>query len=637
MTTGERVESYLLAHGFKRKNGELQGNCPWREGADSESFWVSIHPDGEHGTYKDFSHNDAGSLYELADRLGIERTQSAPAAQQTKRTYSGFEDYAAAHYAPIEAFTRLGWAEVTHQGRPALSIPTTTGTRYRFLDGAKGQPVFIHDKGYERSWYRLKASVEFAKSEGLPLVLCNGEASVAVGQWYKIPAAAQTSSGENTLKDALLGELKALWEGGRIIIALDCDSAGAKASDKLATQLMDAGFVVAVVDLGVGDKGDLCDFCGLHAGNERGVMWALLERAEFTAPTPQNAALQALKSIAPMMTALTDKLRHSKPSSPDVMKQLDQLQRQIEAVRMGLPSNALVEGEQVGNQIIENLEQAGANRGRIAGLRSGFPRIDETTGGYMPGLHVIMGATGMGKTTLAASIGGYNAYAGKNGVIMPTEMHADEWGLMAACYIAGVNTADAMDGIVEGENMKRLIRAIDTISARMTFVHGASPTLATLADTIAQARAARPIHYILVDSASNIINGMLKQGGTKDATQDVYNELQALSMRVNLPFIVTHQVAGRAIAGRDNKLANIYDGFGSSAVENYARSMTTLYRHQWYVEQQLAEPNDKFPNGTAVLRIVKLRMRRNDASRLYQVDYFPGIGFYAQKSTAGNK
>lgn len=628
MTTGERVEAYLLARGFKRKNGELNGNCPWRAGADSESFWVKIEADGEHGTWKDFSHDEGGSLYDFAERVGIEINR--PAAQQTKRAYSGLEDYAAAHYAPVEAFTRLGWFETEHHGRPAVAIPTTTGTRYRFLDG--NQPAFIHDKGYQSSWYRLKPSVEFAKSEGLPLVLCNGEASVAVGQWYKIPAAAITSSGERPIPDALLGEMKALWEGGRVIVALDCDETGRRRSEVLATQLMDAGFVVAVVDLGVGDKGDLCDFCGLHSGNERGVMWALLERAEFTAPTPQNAALQALKSIAPMMTALSDKLRHSKPSSPDVMKQLDQLQRQIEAVRLGLPSNAMVDGEQVGNQIIETLEQAGLNRGRIVGIRSGFPKIDETTGGYMPGLHVIMGATGMGKTTLAASIGGFNAHSGKNGVIMPTEMHADEWGLMAACYIAGVNTADAMDGVLEGDSMSRLIKAIDKISARMTFIHGASPTLATLADTIAQARASRAIDYVIIDSASNIINGMMNQGGTKDATQDVYNQLQTLSMRVKLPIIVTHQVAGRAIAQRDNKVANIYDGFGSSAVENYARSMTTLYRHQWYVEQRLADPDPKFPDGTAALRIVKLRMRRNDASRLYQIDYFPGIGFYAQQS-----
>lgn len=628
MTTGERVEAYLLSRGFKRKNGELNGNCPWRAGADSESFWVKVETDGEHGTWKDFSHDEGGSLYDLCERLGIERP-TAPAAQQTKRAYNGFEDYAAAHYAPVEAFTRLGWFEVKHQGRPALAIPTTSGTRYRFLDGNK--PVFIHDTGYKSSWYRLKASVDFAKSEGLPLVLCNGEASVAVGQWFKTPAAARTSSGESALQPDLLGELKALWDGGRVIIALDCDDAGRKASEKLATQLMDAGFVVAIVDLNVGDKGDLCDFCGLHSNFPHGVMGALIDRAAFTVPTPQNAALQALKSIAPMMTALTDKLRYSKPSSPDVMAQLDQLQRQIEAVRLGLPSNAMVEGEQVGNQIIETLEQAGANRGRITGLRSGFPRIDDTTGGYMPGLHVIMGATGMGKTTLAASVGGFNATWGKNGVIMPTEMHADEWGLMAACYIAGVNTADAMDGVLEGDDMSRLMKAIDKISAHMIFVHGASPTLATLADTIAQARATRVVDYVIIDSASNIINGMMNQNGTKDATQDVYNQLQALSMRVKLPIIVTHQVAGRAIAQRDNKVANIYDGFGSSAVENYARSMTTLYRHQWYVEQQLAQPDDNFPDGTAALRIVKLRMRRNDAKRLYQIDYFPGVGFYAQK------
>lgn len=633
MTTGERVEAYLLAHGFKRKNGELNGNCPWRAGADSQSFWVKIESDGEHGTYKDFSHDEGGSLYDLCERLGIEVNR--PTAQQTKRSYTGLEDYAAAHYAPVDAFTRLGWGEVVHQGRPAISIPTTTGTRYRFLDGAKDKPTFIHDKGYKPSWYRLKPSLDFAKSEGLPLVLCNGEASVVVGQWHRIPAAAVTSSGERPIPDALLGELKALWEGGRIIVALDCDETGRRKSEALSAQLMDAGFVVAVVDLAVGDKGDLCDFCGLHSGNERGVMWALLERAEFIAPTPQNAALQALKSIAPMMTALSDKLRHSKPSSPDVVKQLDQLQRQIEAVRLGLPTNALVSGEQVANTLTHALAQAQQNRGQIIGVHSGFPEIDRITGGFQAGLYVFMSATGMGKSTLTASIAGFNVkIRGTHGVIMTTEMHPEEWALMAAAYMAGVNTADAMDGSLDRPSTERLMDAVNAIDYGLTFVHGSSPTVHSLEDTIAQARAIRPVDYVIVDSASVIIDGM--GGDNREATSSVYKALQDLAMKVRLPILITHQINGRAVAGRENKIANIYDGFGSSTIENYARGLLTVYWHQWYIEQGLAQPDDRFPDGTAAIRIVKLRMRRNNARKLHIVDYLPGVGFYARAQNRTN-
>lgn len=623
-TTGMRVEAYLQARGFKRKGDEWQGNSPFRAGADSNSFWVRIEADGEHGAFKDFSHNDGGSLYDFCERVGIPVNSARVDVQTTKRGYADLAEYAAAHFAPTEAFTAAGWAQITHHNRPALVIPTATGKRYRYIDGQK--PPFAHEKGYKRCWYGLERATANARAAQTPIVLVNGEPSVVVGQWYGVPAAAVTSSGEKQLPPDALGELKARWEGQRIIVALDCDAAGRAASDTLAAQLMDAGFVVAVVDLGLGDKGDLCDFAGLHAD---GLTDALLTRAAFTAPTPQNAALQALKSLSPMMTALDAKLRHSRPSAPDVIEQLNQLSRQIEAIRHGLPTAAMVTGEEVADTLTHALAEAQANHGRINGLTMGFPDLDRITGGLKPGLNIVMGATGMGKSTLVASIAGFQmAASNRHGVVMSTEMHPEEWSLMAACYMAGVNSADAMDGTLNDKERARLMDAVNRIDCGLTFVHGASPTVATLAETIAQARTVRPVDYVIIDSASNLINGIGRD--TREASHTVYDDLQALSMRVKLPFIVTHQLSGRAVAARDNKVGNIYDGYGSSAVENYARALFILYWHQYYVEQQLAQPDDRFPNGTAAIRIAKLRMRRNSASKLHLLDYLPGTGFYAR-------
>jgi biotin operon repressor len=104
-----------------------------------------------------------------------------------------------------------------------------------------------------------------AESTRKPLVLCNGEPSAVVGQYYGIAACCITASGETELPQTLLDELKRSWSG-EIIVALDCDSKGKQATPKLVRQLMSEGFNAWGVNLGGSYGFDLADFCRLWQG-----------------------------------------------------------------------------------------------------------------------------------------------------------------------------------------------------------------------------------------------------------------------------------------------------------------------------------------------------------------------------------
>ena len=56
-----------------------------------------------------------------------------------------------------------------------------------------------------------------------------------------------------------LGDLKP-----QIFIALDCDAKGRDTAKKIEKQLKDAGYDAKAIDLGLGNKQDLADFCILH-------------------------------------------------------------------------------------------------------------------------------------------------------------------------------------------------------------------------------------------------------------------------------------------------------------------------------------------------------------------------------------
>lgn len=263
-TTADLVLAALESYDLKQQpNGEYRCNSPFRPGSNSHAFAVRI--DGpEYGCYKDHVSDASGSLYQLAELLGVRQAgahTAAPAVPSTKRTYSGLVEYAAAHYVPAEAYTQAGWAEVAYYEHPALLIPTATGKRWRLLDAADN--VFRSEKGYTRSWYQIEEAIHLAHQHDNVLVLCNGEPSVIAAQWWGVPATCITGGGEAQIPDAQLKELVLMWDGA-IVVALDCDEKGRQAAPKLVAQFQAAGFDATAVDMKGSGGFDLADFCGLY-------------------------------------------------------------------------------------------------------------------------------------------------------------------------------------------------------------------------------------------------------------------------------------------------------------------------------------------------------------------------------------
>jgi hypothetical protein len=262
--TAARVLSALAAYDLKQeKANQYRCNSPLRPGSNSHGFMLVLEGDGEHGAYFDHVTGEGGSLYDLAAHLNLALPpgEARPSEVSTKRAYSGLADYAEAHGVGYEIFAAAGWTEIARDGRPALAVPTDTGTRYRFLDGAK--PAYKSPSGYTRCWYRLALAVQLAKDTGQPLIISNGEASTLVGQHYGVAACAVTGGEHKTLPPDLLDALKALYSGP-VLVAFDCLDKGAAVAPLLSEQLKSTGFDAQAIDLGLGKGGDLADFCRLH-------------------------------------------------------------------------------------------------------------------------------------------------------------------------------------------------------------------------------------------------------------------------------------------------------------------------------------------------------------------------------------
>ncbi len=250
-----------------------------------------------------------GSKITLAQ---AEAPQALPA--EAPMPYADLADYAHRHGADVQIFVDAGWADCTlyefeydHDGKTgtsftetptkrhrnskpykAIRFETDAAPRYRLLNYSNPKTKYWHaaktHAGSAKVWYRLSEALTLAT--GLPVVLCNGEASVVAAQACGIPAICVAGGNESSaIPEHLLAELGRRFSAS-VIVALDCDKAGVENAPKRVSQLVEAGYIAHAVNLGGSWGDDLADFCRLHPEDS---VAALMACKPLSAPIGQES------------------------------------------------------------------------------------------------------------------------------------------------------------------------------------------------------------------------------------------------------------------------------------------------------------------------------------------------------------
>lgn len=258
------------------EDGKLLLNC--FVGCKYESIMRAVNLDPSDGFVKKATNTNYTPTY-----FHREKPQNS---NSSKRAYRNLQEYTEFKGVREQVFIDAGWQNTTYHERPALKFVTLNGVRYRLIDGEK--PSFINEKGFIGCWYKLDEAIKIGKKNNSPLILCNGEPSTVVAQYYKLPAFSFCGGEATTLKDQLIEDLKTLHKG-TIIITPDNDEAGRNGAIKKQRQLKSQGFEVKVVDFGSNKpKGfDLADFVKLHKENS---LAELLKLPDLVIPSEKNIA-----------------------------------------------------------------------------------------------------------------------------------------------------------------------------------------------------------------------------------------------------------------------------------------------------------------------------------------------------------
>jgi len=237
---------------------------------------------------------------------------------------------------------------------------------------------------------------------------------------------------------------------------------------------------------------------------------------------------------------------------------------------------------------------------------------------------VIYGDTNMGKSTLAVSIISPFIKQGA-GLIVPTESPPHAYLDKLVACICKIPYDLIEEGRLDDQQYKLVRSTYQQLEAMNCHILDAgSPTPHSIASAVREGVRKFGYKWVLVDSMSK-----MKIPGSNDiyeTTRLASDGLQDLARETLLPFLVTCQI-GRNLKERANKTPLPNDALGAGTVEQNADVIMSLYNHNHYVKLGVCQPDEKFPEDSALVRIIKHRWK--DAINMgVMLKFVGGSGFY---------
>src|SRR5579859_1592462 len=242
------------------------------------------------------------------------------------------------------------------------------------------------------------------------------------------------------------------------------------------------------------------------------------------------------------------------------------------------------------SEYYSKLEAAYAQRGKLAGVPSGFTDLDRMTGGFRKSDLIVLAARpSIGKTSMALSIAHQAALRYRQRIgIFSLEMSQEQVTERLLALETGINLQRLNTGNIEEEEWDRVIQGMGVLSEAQIRVDGTS----VLSPAQMRSRARRwvqedGIDLIMVDYMQLMQpndDTRRKQENRVQQIDEISRNLKLLARELNIPILVLAQLS-RAVEQRQSKVPQLSDLRESGGIENNADIVMFIYRDEVYNPQ----------------------------------------------------
>jgi replicative DNA helicase len=256
-----------------------------------------------------------------------------------------------------------------------------------------------------------------------------------------------------------------------------------------------------------------------------------------------------------------------------------------------LSENAKAKEELTGIDLVELFEKTMMRRekGEDKGLLTGFPDLDNLTGGFKGGqLIVIAGRAKMGKSILCANLALSTLKQKLAVLFFSFEMRADELADRFISMLSGVPLSKLETGYLD-DATTRAKEKLNT--ADLLTITGKSFGIMELkarAKVIKQRfdKGDKALGLIIVDLLTHVRAPSKERRELEVAA--VTRELKVLAQELDIPVVAVSQL-NRALEHRPNPRPKISDLRESGAIEQDADKILLIYRPEYYLTQKPAD------------------------------------------------
>lgn len=270
---------------------------------------------------------------------------------------------------------------------------------------------------------------------------------------------------------------------------------------------------------------------------------------------------------------------------------------------------------------------------------TGFAELDRrTAGGLYPGLYVIGGLPGAGKTTFCAQLADQISAAGRDVLFFSLEMSRLEMISKSLARLCAQKhgTADALTALAircgQGAGLVREAAAEyrRTAAGRLSIIESEATTAAGICDYVrAYIAAGNPAPVVIIDYLQLLAAGETSKQTAKEATDKAMRELKLLSRRAQITVIAISSL------NRDNYTKSLaLDALKESGGVEYSADVVAGLQFRIMRSKPTAQQIETAKTQNP--RELELKIIKNRFGQLFgaELDYFPHCDLFREPAAA---
>lgn len=231
----------------------------------------------------------------------------------------------------------------------------------------------------------------------------------------------------------------------------------------------------------------------------------------------------------------------------------------------------------------EQIEELSRNRGKIAGVPTGFIDLDNMLTGLHGGELILIGARpSMGKTSFAMNIASYASLkAGKAVAVFSLEMPREQIAMRMLCSDARVDMQKVRKGLLSDQDWMHLADSLTPMADAPLYIDdtaGISPT--QMRSRCRKLMMDKKLDLIVIDYLGLMASDLKTENRSLEVGQ-ISRDLKAIAKELNLPLIACAQLS-RANKERTDKRPILSDLRDSGSIEQDADVVMFLHREEYY-------------------------------------------------------